>query len=271
MVVAMLAALLLGVPSLPSRAQTQPLWELGLGAAALNLPHYRGSEQSHSWLLPVPYAVYRGPILRADRDGARAVLFDSSNIDLDLSLAASAPTKSRDNRARAGMPDLDATLEFGPNLNATLAQGSGWKLQARLPLRAVFTLDSNPKGVGFTTSPVLNLDLRVQGWNLGLQGGPLAATRQHHAYYYSVDAPYATAARPAYNAHGGGAGWRFTLGTSRRFGDFWFGGYLRADSVSGARIGDSPLVTRRNHLAGGVALSWVLARSAEQVARDVAD
>lgn len=247
-------------------AGSSPLWELGLGAASLHLPHYRGSDQSHTWLLPAPYAVYRGPILRADRDGARAVLIESQRVDLDLSLAAGAPTKSRDNRARSGMPDLAPTIEFGPNLNLTLAEGSSWKLQARLPVRAVFTLQSRPKSVGFTTSPVLNLDLRVQGWNLGLQGGPLAATRRQHAYFYSVDPAFATAARPAYAAPGGAAGWRFTVSASRRFADLWLGAFVRADSLSGARFDDSPLVKRRQHAAAGLALSWVFARSSRHVA-----
>lgn len=258
------ACALAAASALPAAAE--PLWELGLGAASLHLPHYRGSEQSHNWLLPVPYAVYRGPILRADRDGARAVLFDSQRVDLDLSLAASAPTRSRDNRARSGMPDLAPTIEFGPNLNVTLAEGSTWKVQARIPLRAVFTLRSDPKGLGYSTSPVLNLDLRVQGWNLGLQGGPLAATQRQHAYYYSVDPAYVTAARPLYNASGGAAGWRLTMGASRRIGDFWLGGFVRADSLTGARFDDSPLVTRRHHLAAGLALSWVFARSSRHVA-----
>ena len=63
-------------PSQPAKpaAATQPLWELGLGAAWVRMPHYRGSDQNHQWLLPVPYAVYRGQIFRATRDGARAVL-----------------------------------------------------------------------------------------------------------------------------------------------------------------------------------------------------
>jgi len=251
--------------ALPACA-AEPLWELGLGVAGLHVPHYRGSEQSHGWLVPVPFAVYRGPILRADRDGARAVLFDTERIDLDLSLAASAPTRSCDNRARSGMSDLAPTIEFGPNLNVTLAQGSTWKVQARWPLRAVFTLRSDPQRLGYSTSPVLNIDTQLQGWNLGLQGGPLAGTERLHAYYYSVDPAYATASRPAYSAPGGAAGWRLTLGASRRLGDFWLGGFVRADRVAGARFEDSPLVTRRQHLSAGLAVSWVFARSSQYVA-----
>ena len=42
------------------RLVPRPLWELGLGVAALRLPDYRGSDQSSTYLLPLPYVVYRG-------------------------------------------------------------------------------------------------------------------------------------------------------------------------------------------------------------------
>lgn len=251
----------------PARA-SQPLWELGLGAAAVDLPHYRGSDQSHRWLLPVPYAVYRGRIFRATREGARAVLAESDRYDLDLSVAASPPARSRDNRAREGMPDLDPTFEFGPNLNLTLARGGAWKLDLRLPVRAVFTVGGDARAIGATASPVLNLDLRHRGWNLGLQGGPLWASRAYHAHFYDVDVAYAVPGRPAYRAPGGGAGWRFTVGASRRFEQVWVGGFVRADSVAGAVFDASPLVRRRDNLSFGVALSWVLATSDEHVPDD---
>ena len=60
-------------------APAGPLWELGIGAAAVRLPDYRGSDQAHSYLLPLPYVVYRGKILRADRDGARALLLETAS------------------------------------------------------------------------------------------------------------------------------------------------------------------------------------------------
>ena len=62
---------------LPAAAAELPLWELGLGVAGLSLPHYRGAEKSGRWLLPTPYAVYRGEVLRANRDGVKAMIFDT--------------------------------------------------------------------------------------------------------------------------------------------------------------------------------------------------
>ena len=247
-------------------AAAQPLWELGLGVGGLRLPHYRGSEQSHSVLLPVPYAIYRGKVFRATRDGAKVVLLDSERFDFDLGVGASAPARSADNLARAGMPDLAPTLEIGPNLNLNLARGSDWKLDVRLPVQAVFSLQSQPRALGWTLSPVLNIDLRRAGWNWGAQVGPLWGSRRYHAYYYDVAPAYATATRAAYDAPGGTAGWRWTMAASRRFSDLWVGAFVRADSVAGAAFEASPLVRQRHQLSFGLAMSWVFAVSDERVA-----
>lgn len=250
--------------SLPVQAD-RPLWELGLGLGALRLPHYRGSDQSHDWVLPTPYVVYRGEILRADREGARAVLVDADRFDLDVSLAATAPTRSRDNVARAGMPDLAPTFEIGPNANFTLSRGPGWKLQARLPVRAAFTLESDPRSIGWLATPNLNLDVHVGGWNVGVLGGPVFASRRFHGYFFDVPAAYATAARPAYSAPGGASGWRLVGGASRRVGAWWLGAFVAGDSVRGARFEPSPLVRRDQTVAFGVAFSYVFAASSTMV------
>jgi outer membrane scaffolding protein for murein synthesis (MipA/OmpV family) len=259
-----LLALALAAPA----GAEQPLWELGLGVAGLSVPHYRGSDQVHQWLLPVPFGVYRGDILRATRDGARAVLLETERVDFDISVSASPPTRSSDNDARSGMPDLDAAAEIGPNLKLKLARGAGWELQLQLPLRAVFTLGSDMHGIGWTATPALDLDLEIRGWDIAVRAEGLAATRDHHAYYYDVPPAYATAERPAYSAPGGAAGWALRLGASRRFGLLWVGGFLSSDDVSGAAFEASPLVRQRRSLTAGLALSWVLLTSQTRVAGD---
>ena len=247
----------------------KPLWELGLGVAGLRLPDYRGSDQSRSYLLPLPYIVYRGTWLKADRDGARALLFDTQRVKVDVSVAASTPTRSRDNAAREGMPNLAAVGEIGPNLNLTLARSieNRWRLDLRLPLRAAVTLQRSPEFIGTTFSPHLNLDLAgvAGGWNLGVLTGPLFADRKYHEHFYGVDAAYATPERAAYRAHGGYAGWQALAATSRRFGNTWVGAFVRYDNLRGAAFEDSPLVRRHSALTMGFGVSWILATSAELV------
>ena len=87
-------------------AEALPLWEAGAGFGVLSFPDYRGSDQSRTRPIPVPYLIYRGEIFKADRDGVRGKLFDSERLELNVSAGASFPVSSSDNEARRGMADL---------------------------------------------------------------------------------------------------------------------------------------------------------------------
>jgi len=251
-----------------SAATAKPLWEAGLGLGALRMPHYRGSDQAHRWLVPVPYLVYRGRIFRADREGARLLLFDSDRVDVDFSLAAAAPAQSRDNRARAGMADLPATVEFGPMANVLLARGGGWRLDLRLPVRSVFGIGSRPRTLGWSVSPALKLDAGSGGFEGSLQAGPLWGSGKLHRHFYGVAPAEATPSRPAYRAGAGAAGWQATATLSRTTPTGWVGLFARRDSVAGAAFEPSPLVRSRTQWSAGVAVSWILWRSGRPAVRD---
>jgi hypothetical protein len=197
------------------------------------------------------------------------LLLDTQRVKVDVSVAASTPTRSSDNTAREGMPNLPAVGEIGPNLNYTIAGSvaNRWRLDLRLPLRAAVTLQRSPEFIGTTFSPHLNLDLGgvAGGWNLGLLTGPLFADRKYHEHFYGVDAAYATSTRPAYQAHGGYAGWQALAATSRRFGNTWVGAFVRYDSLRGASFEDSPLVRSRSAVTAGFGVSWILKTSSELV------
>jgi outer membrane scaffolding protein for murein synthesis (MipA/OmpV family) len=273
-----LAGVLAVVASITARAESLPLWEFGAGLTGLRLPDYRGSAQSHDYLLPLPWFVYRGPILRADRDGVRARLFDTDRAELEVSVSGSVPVRSDRNDARHGMPNLHATLEIGPALNlhlwrsGALRATSVAKVDLRLPLRAALTYrDGRPQSVGWIASPHLNLDLKLPpsaaaaNWNVGIQAGPVIADRRFNAYYYDVASEYATAVRPAYRASGGYGGWQALASLSWRSGPWWVGGFVKYDDVSGAVFAGSPLVTARSHLSGGLAFAYVFAASDHRV------
>ncbi len=247
----------------------EPLWELGIGAAAVRFADYRGSDHTRLYALPLPFVAYRGRFLRADRDGARAILFAGRRVEVDVSLSASVPTRSKDNDARRGMPDLPGTFEIGPNLNVELWQSGdrGLKLDLRLPVREAITLQSSPRAIGVTFSPNVNLDVRnlAGRWNLGLLAGPLFADRRYHEHFYGVAPEFATASRPAYRASGGYAGWRAATAFSRRAGNAWLGGFVRYDDLHGASFADSPLVRRERSVTAGFGISWIFAVSSQRV------
>ncbi len=255
----------------PAAAEELPLWELGVGVGGVALPDYRGADQGRGYVLPVPYVVYRGDFLKADRRGIRGELFDTDRIELNISVAASLPVDSSRNAARAGMPDLRPSLELGPSLEVTLWRSRDGRslLELRLPLRAAFTLESSPQGIGWVATPNLNLDLpgrgALAGWNFGLLAGPVYGSRRQHEYFYGVAPQFATPARPAYDAPGGYAGWQFLAAASRRFAGFWVGAFVRADTLSGAAFEASPLLKRDTYVAAGAGIAWVLGVSRERV------
>lgn len=258
----------------PSQAKDYPLWEAGVGATALRLPDYRGSDESRNYLFPLPYFVYRGKLLQVDRRGATGVLLRGERTELDLSLSGSNPVRSSENRARSGMPDLDPTLEAGPRLTWRLAGGrlSDHELTLQLPIRAVIAVDLPIKSIGVLSNPVLNLDLRNLGpgggWNLGIQGGPLFADRTYHRYYYQVDPQYARADRPAYTARGGYSGSQFTFALSKRFTKVWAGAFVRANALYGSAQEDSPLVKQKTTFLAGIGIAWIFAESSTRVEAD---
>lgn len=255
-----------------ARAEPKPLWEFGLGAGLLTFNDYRGADTLHVYPVPVPYFAYRGKFLRSDHNGLRGRLFDQERVELNLSVNGTTPV--RNDSARHGMPDLRPTLEVGPALNVHLWKSGGErvKLDLRLPARAAFTLEASPHLVGVFLAPNVNLDLAqrrgADGWKLGLLAGPLFANRRYDDYFYSVLPQYASADRPAFRAAGGYAGTQFLLALTRRYPDYWLGGYLRHDTLAGASFIDSPLVKRESYWSAGFGIAWIIRRSARLVESD---
>lgn len=252
-------------------AAEKPLWELGAGISALSLPDYRGSDQSSLYALPFPYLVYRGEFLKADRHGIRGTFFGSGRIELNLSLGASLPVNSDDNRARQGMPDLQPTVELGPSLDLNLwrTPDRRIRLNLRLPVRTAVTVKGGMDDIGWVFSPRLNLDIAdvagLAGWNMGLLAGPMYGSERNHDYFYSVAPQYATAERPAFDAKGGYAGSQLMLTASKRYPKYWLGAFARWDSLQGAVFADSPLVKREDYFAAGVGIAWILGESSTRV------
>jgi outer membrane scaffolding protein for murein synthesis (MipA/OmpV family) len=255
-------------------AGEKPLWEIGAGVGGLSFPAYRGSDKVSNFMIPVPYFVYRGDFLKADRHGIRGSLFQSERVDLTLSLSASPPTDSDDLEVRDGMPDLEPTFEFGPQVDFTLwrSDNRARSLKLRLPARAAFTVEGSPESVGWVFSPNLNLDITdlpsLPGWNLGLLTGPIYATDEQHDYFYGVAPEYATATRPAYNAHGGYSGSQFLVSLSKRFDHTWIGAFVRYDTLNGVAFEESPLVAKRSFAAAGLAIAWIFKESKTRVQVD---
>lgn len=253
-------------------AEQLPLWEAGLGAAIISFPHYRGSDERRSWVLPFPYVVYRGEFLQADERKVRGLFFKTEQVELDVSVNGTPPVDSGENEARQGMPDLDATLEIGPSLNLLLLRTNDrrTRLELRLPVRAALASDfSHVNLAGWLFQPNLNLDMHdplgFERWKLGLLAGPMFSDRRYNQYFYGVDPAFATATRPAYNASGGYAGTQLLVSLSKRFQEVWVGGFAKWDTLNNAVFADSPLVKTNRYFAAGLAVAWIFGESKVRV------
>lgn len=260
---------------LPCRGATLPLWEFGVGAGTIVLPDYRGADHTSSYTVPFPYFAYYGKLLKVDRSGIQGRLFGTDRALLNLSLGAGVPVSSSDNEARAGMPNLDPTVEVGPSLDIRLWRDpqSGRSLWFKIPARAAFSLSiADTTQQGWLFSPFVTYSTTGAGalrhWHFNVSLGPMFADSAYHDYFYEVTPAFATAGRPAYSPGGGYSGSRITVAMQRRFPRFWVGLFARYDNLSGAAFADSPLVRTEDYFMLGFGVTWIAAESSTRVKRD---
>jgi len=259
-------------PSPAAGDAERPLWELGLGGALLSVPYYRGSGSERVLPLPLVYPVYRGDFLKVDDEGVRGLFLDTGRVRVDVSADGTLPGSDDDIAARRGMPDLDPTFQLGPSLEVDLWRGRAPREQLvlTLPLRGVFALNRSLDHIGLAASPKLTyyrgLALGGRRWTLSVTGGVELGSNELHDYFYEVEPRFATDARPAFDASGGYAGTRFTVGIRGRRGNQWIGAFVRYDNVSAAVFDRSPLVRSRGNFSAGIAVAWFVARSQRSVA-----
>lgn len=237
----------------------KPLWEVGLFAGAARMPHYRGSDEYSAYVLPLPYVIYRGEIVRANRDGLKGILWSTDRMEAAVSFSGS-PPPDKDNKARNGMPELGAILEVGPGMKFFIRdQENPNPLYLKAGLRAAISVDTGDfdmayQGIRGNVKLIYRNStlFREQGVFLGLNAGVDFANREYNDYVYSVDPIYATPARPAYRADGGYAGFSLSANAVKKLNDRWsVGAYYRWDNLSGTSYVDSPLVkTENNHIIG---------------------
>jgi len=255
-------------------AEEKPLWELGAGVGGAVVPDYPGSDESRSYVAPIPYVACRGKYLKADRGGLRTALFDRRYAELSLSIGGSVPVKSEDNEARRGLPDLEPTLEVGPrlDLHAWRSQDERIKLDVGVPVRLPVTLESSSRSVGVVFEPRVSLKVNdfagFEGWQLGAAVGPSFADRKYHQYFYGIDPGLGTPERPAFDASGGYSGAALRINLSKRYPKLWLGGFVRYENLAGAAFEASPLVRTSGSVSVGFGAAWIFFRSKRMVETD---
>jgi hypothetical protein len=93
-----------------------PLWELGGVALGVSQSAYPGADQQVNRALALPYFIYRGDVLRADRDTAGIRAMKTESFELDVGFAGAFGAGSETIAARQGMRKLGTLVELGPRL-----------------------------------------------------------------------------------------------------------------------------------------------------------
>lgn len=282
-VVSSLLLLQLAITALPvygssktATAETAPLWELRVAATAARLPHYIGSNEYKNYFFPLPYLIYRGEFIQADRDNMRTIFFKNGHLETDLSIWGNPPVPG-DNRARTGMDELDALVEIGPAVRYYFQDnGRSDALYLKGAVRTAFSVgwnsgpDVHYQGLHGSMHLVLkNSSLfRDQKMRFHLSSGLHFANSKFNSYFYEVGTEDVIPGRNSYGTNGGYSG--FSLAgsiTKQLYSGLSIGCYGRWDNINGATYEDSPLVDTDNNYSIGAMLIFTLTKSKTLVSR----
>jgi MipA family protein len=269
--VALVATLSVDPSLVGAQEAGKPLFEVGIGGGFGYIPDYPAAEQNHIQGAALPFVIYRGDFLRANRESLQGRIYRSDRITFEISLEGALGSSADDNDARQGMPDIDLLGEIGPGLRINLHRNADRddRIDVTLPLRGVFSTDfSRVEYRGLVFAPdiayakygLLNRDDRFR-----VSVGPIFATSHLMDYYYQVDPRFARPGRPAYDAAAGYLGSRLqtslTVPLTDRISVF---GAFRGEVFSGSANEDSPLYRRDVNLSVGAGLTFSIYNSSSR-------
>jgi MipA family protein len=247
------------------QAPAQPLWEIGLAGAGASIPAYLGAKENVSRFLVLPYFIYRGEVLRADRDTAGARFVKTPDYEFDVGFGGSLGASSKDVPARAGMPSLGNSIEFGPRFKYNIARPSpDSKVTFALPLRTVLEFKSGLKQRGWVLEPALSYDKRnlIAGWGFNANAAALVGDAKIQNYLYGVAPEFANANRASYTAKSGLIATRLGIATSKSLSpDSTIAIFARWDNAGVGANKNSPLHLKNNGFLVGVGLTYTFFRS----------
>lgn len=188
----------------PSSEEVPSRWGVGVGFGWIN--DYPGSEQGRARYIVAPS--YRGKNFTVDRqEGVKGSLINDSRFKLSLSFTFMFPTDSDDIPLRQGMPDLDWTLQLGPELQVYLIRTPNHTMFLRLPLRFAATTDFSHRFDyrDWNFAPSLRNNFKL-GEGLGEISTRLEldySSESLNDVFYEVAPAFATPERPAFDAKEG--------------------------------------------------------------------
>jgi outer membrane scaffolding protein for murein synthesis (MipA/OmpV family) len=239
--------------------------ELGAGPFVVVGNHYRGSDQVKVWVFPLPYFSYRSERIEAEPSFIRGILFHNRWFAFKLSLVPGLNVESKNNRARAGMPSLDYSLEVGPMAIARVWENEEKSVLVNFEIPVRESIATNLKHyhpAGLITVPYLNLIYKPRerdSWSFDSEFSvsPMFASQKYHDRFYTIAQEFQQSGRPAYRARGGYSGLQSAVVLNKRLQRMGILSFFRWDYLKGAAFIDSPLVVQKNFFIGGLGIFWM--------------
>jgi outer membrane scaffolding protein for murein synthesis (MipA/OmpV family) len=270
------AAVAAGADAEPEK---KPLWEMNLAAFARYGESYPASEETQVNIVPLPFPIYRGKILRVGAETGKPVttrIFRRDRIKLDIDFGLNFPADSDDIDARTGMPDLDLLAEAGPELELQFVKGPriGNAFLA-LQLRGAFSfdgLDPTWRGLIFSSEFKYTRPFYDDRSELRVRLTPEWAGNEYMDFFYGVAPEFATAEREAYTAKGGYLGTKLNFSLKHELNDeFSIRTGVNFGFYQGARNRGSFLYTSETTNGVYFAFLWKFWESDRKVDREFSD
>ena len=253
------------------------LWEVNLAGFGRYGAAYPASDESQTNIVPLPFPIYRGKILRIGDDAEKPVrtrIFRRDRIKLDIDFGLNFPVDSKDIDERDGMPDLDLLLEAGPELELQFAKPlMGGDLFLAGQLRGAVSMDGiDPEWEGSVFSLQLKhkRPLGSPKTVLLTRVTPEWANSGYMDFFYGVAPEFATPERPAYSGRAGYLGTTVGWVLSHAFNDsFQIRAGVKLGLHDGAKNEDSPLFTDDKTTSGYIAFLWKFWESERRASPDL--
>jgi outer membrane protein len=239
-------------------------WELGLGVGDISGSDYRGSDEYHHFIAPIPYIIYHGKYLQSDSDGIRGNFFKSNRYEFTFSATGTLTPQPERNNARKNMPLLGSTLEIGPAFNINITGKTFHDgLMLQVPIHAVIAINGDDSGYqGLLFQPQFIYQQQFTDWQFTQRLGVGFASEKYHDYYYAVDDKFVTPERSYFDSQGGYNGAFAQSAFSRPIRinnlDTKLAFFLRYDNLNNVVFDNSPLVKTNNVWRTGFAFIWVI-------------
>lgn len=244
----------------------QTHYSIGVGLSMMTIDDYIGADESQFYLLPTPYLYYQSDSVVIDRNAFEGNLFNTKKWHLALDAAGSIPVDSSKNKARQGMDDLNWVGELGPSLEYYFAGDSRSLNRTYIDLsvrKAINTDFKNISDTGWTGQISVNNKRQLEADFLGGKTvidssiAILFYSDKYAHYFYSVAPQHVNEQRAQYNATGGYAGAKLSLGGTWRRDNIWLGIFTRYTQLNNTAFEDSPLVKSNTNLLIGLSVSYI--------------